>query len=55
VSKLSAGYLYEFRVARRLNLGFGALISTYSLPRALDAEYGTRPVSYMLYTRLNLQ
>lgn len=55
VGKLSVGYLYEFQVARRLNLGIGALLSTYALPSALDGEYGAHPHSYMLYTRLNLQ
>ena len=55
VTKFSAGYLYEFRLARHLNLGFGALLSTYALPAALVVEYGSHPRSYMLYTRLNLQ
>ena len=55
VAKLSAGYLYEFRVARHLNLGCGALISGYELPAELHAEYGSHPISYLLFMRLGLQ
>jgi len=55
VAKFTAGYLYEFRLAPHLNLGFGALLSGYSLPGALQGEYGSHPDSYMLFTRLNLE
>ncbi len=55
VRKFSAGYLYESRLARHLNLGFGALVSAYALPTALESVYGSHPSSYMLYTRLNLR
>jgi hypothetical protein len=55
VAKLSVGYLYEFLLARRLNLGCGAMISGYALPTALQAQYGPHPNSYLLFMRLGLQ
>jgi hypothetical protein len=55
VNKLSVGYLYEFGLARHLALGFGALLSGYALPAALQTAYGSHPGSYMLYSRLALR
>jgi hypothetical protein len=54
VSKFSLGYIYDIPLAEHLKLGFGAMGSTYRLPRALDAAYGGSPDSYMFFTRLAL-
>jgi len=54
VSKISVGYLFDINVARHLSLGIGGLVSAYSLPAAIQAEYGSHPNSYMLFMRLNL-
>jgi len=53
VSKLSAGYIYDWRLAAHLKLGLGGLLSVYSLPAALGPAYGS-PHSYMLFLRLKV-
>jgi len=53
VSKLSAGYIYDWRLAAHLKLGLGGLLSVYSLPSALGPAYGS-PHSYMLFLRLKV-
>ena len=55
VSKFSLGYVYDIPVAEHLKLGFGAVGSLYALPKALDADYGRAPNSYMLFTRIALR
>ena len=55
VGKLSAGYFYELSLAPHVGLGFGALLSIYSIPPGLRGEYGAHPHSSMVFTRLSLQ
>jgi len=54
VEKLSLGYIYDFLHLDELSLGLGGLISTYSDPSALNAAYGSRPTSFMVFMRARL-
>ncbi len=54
VDKLTVGYIYDFARWRQLKLGVGGLLSTYSFPAALNASYGYRPTSFMLFVRAKL-
>lgn len=54
IEKLSVGYIYDFRRFGSLNLGLGGLISTYSFPATLNASYGERPTSFMVFMRARL-
>ena len=54
IEKLSAGYIYDFVNSGALDLGLGGLISTYSFPAALNASYGSRPTSFMVFVRARL-
>jgi hypothetical protein len=54
IEKLSFGYLYEFLQVQAMALGVGALISTYSYPQDLNASYGYRPTSFMVFARAHL-
>lgn len=54
IQKLSVGYIYDFLRLGSLNLGFGGLISTYSFPATLNATYGERPTSFMVFVRARL-
>jgi len=51
VSKLSAGYIYDFPETHRVQLGIGALGSIHFLTSALEDAYGERPTSFMLFAR----
>ena len=53
VSKLSLGYVYDLPRDGRFKIGFGGLVSRYSLPSDLEPVYGT-PTSFMLFARLKL-
>lgn len=55
VGKLSVGYIYDIPVTTHVSFGMGGLGSAYSKPTRLDAFYGDRPLSYMLFARLKLQ
>jgi hypothetical protein len=54
VEKLSLGYVYDFLQREALSVGIGGLASTYSYPATLNAAYGYRPTSYMLFVRARL-
>ncbi len=54
VDKLSVGYLYDFLRMGQARFGIGALVSTYSFPAALNASYGSRPTSFMVFLRARL-
>jgi len=54
IEKLSLGYRYDFLQLRSVGLGVGALVSTYSYPQALNASYGYRPTSFMVFVRAHL-
>jgi hypothetical protein len=54
VEKLSVGYIYDFLHFEALAVGVGGLASTYSFPAALNAAYGYRPTSWMLFVRARL-
>ena len=51
VNKLTLGYIHDIRVAEHAKIGIGGLGSLYALPDALDAAYGERPASFMLFVR----
>jgi hypothetical protein len=55
VSKLSAGYVYDFPTQHHLKMGIGGLVSGYALPSALRETYGDHPASYMLFARVKIQ
>ncbi len=55
VSKLSAGYVYDFPAEHHLKIGIGGLVSGYALPSALRETYGDHPTSYMLFARIKIQ
>lgn len=54
VNKLSLGYIYDFAQLRALRFGVGGLASSYSYPATLNAAYGYRPTSCMLFVRARL-
>jgi hypothetical protein len=52
--KLSLGYIHDFALSDGVKLGVGGLASVYGYSSALDAEYGTGPISTMIFMRLKL-
>lgn len=54
VRKVNVGLLRDFDLGGNLDLGIGGTASLHSVPGALRAEYGNRPISYMLFTRVKL-
>lgn len=54
VSKLSAGYIYDFAQFSYGQLGIGGLGSAYVVPNSLKSVYGERPLSYMIFVRAKL-
>jgi hypothetical protein len=54
INALTLGYIRDFVELRVLRFGIGGLVSTYSYAPALNASYGTRPVSFMLFARVRL-
>lgn len=54
VSKLSAGYIYDFTEICNIQLGIGGLASFYFLPGSLDESYSDTPVSFMVFVRARL-
>lgn len=54
VGKISAGGIYDFVRTEHMKFGLGALVSRYSVPDALKADYGD-PTSYMVFARLKIQ
>ncbi len=55
VSKFSIGYFRTLPTVAHLALDLGGLISTYALPLALDASYGSQPTSFMLFARVKFK
>jgi hypothetical protein len=54
INTLSLGYIRDFARLGALDLGLGGLISTYSYPSTLNAAYGSRPTSFMVFVRARL-
>ena len=54
INTLTAGYIYDFAHLRALRLGVGALVSLYRYPGTLDPDYGSGPVSFMVFVRARL-
>jgi hypothetical protein len=55
VGKLGVGAIRDFRIARHLSLGVGALVSLNFVPAALAPAYGgSNPVGAMTFLRLKL-
>ena len=54
IKTLSLGYIRDFARLGALDLGLGALISTYRYPSMLNAAYGSRPTSFMVFVRARL-
>jgi hypothetical protein len=52
VGKLSVGLLRDGRLGDRVTLGVGAGAGAHFVPEGLRDEYGRRPLSYTLFTRL---
>jgi hypothetical protein len=51
VEKLSAGYIYDVLQRNDVRLGLGGVGSVALLPSNLDAAYGSRPFSWMVFLR----
>jgi hypothetical protein len=54
VNALSLGYIYDFAQLGSLSFGVGGLVSAYSYPATLNAVYGVRPTSFMVFMRVRL-
>ncbi len=54
VTKISAGYIYDFPRWNHLKFGVGGLGCAYVLPGSLHSTYGGEPLSFMLFTRVKL-
>ncbi len=52
ISRVSAGYLYDFKTYRKTSWGVGAQISVYPVPRALEVAYGSPGLNLVLFTRM---
>lgn len=49
INKLSLGYLYDVARTGPVAWGIGGLVSGYEMPSALEASYGDRPRSYLVF------
>jgi hypothetical protein len=54
INALTIGYIRDFARVRLVRLGVGGLVTSYSYPQALNASYGYRPTSFMLFMRARL-
>ncbi len=54
IQKLSLGSVYDFARWAQVRFGIGALVSTYDYPGSLNASYGSRPRSFMVFIRARL-
>ncbi len=54
IQKLSLGSVYDFARWAQVRFGIGALVSTYDYPESLNASYGSRPRSFMVFIRARL-
>jgi hypothetical protein len=55
VGKLSVGGTYRIGAAAGLAYDVGALVSGYRIPRGLEGEYGSGPVSGMVFVRASIR
>ncbi|HEV7476620.1 MAG TPA: hypothetical protein VGO02_02675, partial [Burkholderiales bacterium] len=55
VGKLSLGYIHDLPTDGHFKVGFGGLVSRYSLPGDLEPAYGGSPTSFMLFARIKIQ
>ena len=55
VGKVSLGGRYDFAETGPLVHGVGALVSVYSIPGDLESEYGSDPVSAMVFLRTSIR
>jgi hypothetical protein len=55
VGKLSLGGSRRLVSARRLAFDAGVLGSAYLMPNALEAEYGSNPLSFMVFVRTSIK
>lgn len=54
IDKLSLGYVFDFAQTAMLRWSAGAVAGAMSAPSALDAAYGRRPISVMLFLQARL-
>jgi hypothetical protein len=54
VSKFEGGYAYRLKLPGPFALALGGALAAYAKPAALDAAYGSAPVSYTLFAKLSL-
>jgi hypothetical protein len=54
INALSVGYIRDFARLMGVRFGVGGEIGSYSYPGVLDASYGERPVSFLLFVRARL-
>ncbi|HYL71297.1 MAG TPA: hypothetical protein VEY89_08355, partial [Candidatus Dormibacteraeota bacterium] len=54
VNKLSLGYIHDLARLASLDLGLGAVVSTYRYPAELEPAYGSHPRSFMVFVRARL-
>jgi hypothetical protein len=54
INALSVGYIRDFAHLMGVRFGVGGLIGSYSYPEELDASYGERPVSFLVFVRARL-
>ncbi len=54
VAKLSLGYRRDWVLGEHFRGGMGALGSVYALPSELEPHYGSSPLSFMLFARVEL-
>jgi hypothetical protein len=48
------GYLFELPAWHHAKPGIGFMASTYALPSTMQASYGNRPFSYMVFGRISI-
>ena len=54
LTKAEAGYAYRLPIAGPFGVALGGTVAAYAKPPALDAAYGTAPVSWTLFSKLVL-
>lgn len=54
VTKISAGYIYDFPRWYHVKFGIGGMGSVFILPDSLHSTYGSEPLSFMLFVRMKL-
>jgi len=55
IQKYTLGYTRDFATKDGLSYGLGVFADLYSYPRALEASYGKRPVSFGVFLRIRPQ